>query len=73
MAHYNRGEVSCLEAMETAFGKANVAFYCAVNAFKYVCRLHELRQVGIEHGGTGRDTSCSPYERRGYCSPRPRT
>ena len=39
MAHYNRGEVSCLEAMESAFGKADVASYCAVNAFKYVWRM----------------------------------
>ena len=39
MAHYNRGEVSCLEAMESSFGKADVASYCAVNAFKYVWRM----------------------------------
>ena len=40
MAHYNRGEVSCLEAMESAFGKADVASYCAVNAYKYVWRMN---------------------------------
>ena len=39
MAHYTRGDVSCIEAMESAFGKEDVATFCRVNALKYVWRM----------------------------------
>ena len=39
MAHYTRGDVSCIEAMESAFGKEDVATFWRVNALKYVWRM----------------------------------
>ena len=36
-AHYKQGEVECVDAMESAFGKDRVATFCTVNAMKYLC------------------------------------
>lgn len=37
-AHYNRGNIECIDAMIAAFGKAEVATFCKINAFKYLLR-----------------------------------
>ena len=37
-AHYNRGNIECIDAMIAAFGKAEVATFCKINAFKYLWR-----------------------------------
>ena len=37
-AHYNRGNIECINAMIAAFGKAEVAVFCKINAFKYLWR-----------------------------------
>lgn len=33
--HYNQGDIQCIDAMVSAFGKENVQTYCVINAFKY--------------------------------------
>ena len=37
-AHYNRGNIECIDAMIAAFGKVEVAVFCKINAFKYLWR-----------------------------------
>ena len=37
-AHYNKGDIECIDAMIAAFGKAEVAVFCKINAFKYLWR-----------------------------------
>lgn len=37
-AHYNRRNIECIDAMIAAFGKAEVATFCKINAFKYLWR-----------------------------------
>lgn len=37
-AHYNKGNIECIDAMIAAFGKAEVATFCKINAFKYLWR-----------------------------------
>ena len=37
-AHYNRRDIECIDAMIAAFGKAEVAVFCKINAFKYLWR-----------------------------------
>ena len=37
-AHYNQGEVECINAMESAFGKERLATYCTINSMKYIWR-----------------------------------
>ena len=37
-AYYNRGNIECIDAMIAAFGKAEVAVFCKINAFKYLWR-----------------------------------
>lgn len=37
-SYYNDGNVSCIEAMESAFGTDTVAAFCKCNAFKYLWR-----------------------------------
>lgn len=37
-SYYNEGNVSCIEAMESAFGTEAVAAFCKCNAFKYLWR-----------------------------------
>lgn len=36
--HYNSGGIECIDAMEAAFGKEEVASFCKLNAFKYIWR-----------------------------------
>lgn len=36
--HYNQGDIECIDAMVSAFGKEKVAHFCLINAFKYVWR-----------------------------------
>lgn len=40
-SHYNRGEIECIDAMESAFGASAVADFCKINAFKYIWRAGE--------------------------------
>lgn len=37
-AHYNQGNIECIDAMLAAFGIKDVVAYCMCNAFKYVWR-----------------------------------
>ena len=46
-AHYKQGEVECVDAMESAFGKDRVATFCTVNAMKYLWRSNE-HDDGVE-------------------------
>jgi len=39
-AHYNQGEIECIDAMLSAYGQEAVETYCIVNAFKYVWRFN---------------------------------
>lgn len=45
-SYYNDGNVSCIEAMESAFGADTVAAFCKCNAFKYLWRSNHKN--GIE-------------------------
>ena len=47
MSHYKQGTVECIAAMESAFGAADVAVFCRVNAFKYVWRM-QVHEDGLE-------------------------
>lgn len=40
-SHYNRGDIECIDAMESAFGPSAVADFCKINAFKYIWRAGE--------------------------------
>jgi len=37
-AHYNKGNIECIDAMIAAFGKSEVVTFCKINAFKYLWR-----------------------------------
>ena len=37
-AHYNKGGIECIDAMESAFGAEAVITFCKLNAFKYIWR-----------------------------------
>lgn len=37
-AHYNSGEIECIDAMLSAYGKDSVQHFCLLNAFKYLWR-----------------------------------
>lgn len=37
-AHYTQGDIECIDAMISAFGKEHVATYCYIAAFKYIWR-----------------------------------
>ena len=45
-SHYTQGNIQCLDAMEAAFGKEQLAIWCKLNAFKYIWR--EEHKNGIE-------------------------
>lgn len=45
--HYASGGIECIDAMEAAFGKAEVASFCKLNAFKYIWRCFR-KEDGIE-------------------------
>jgi hypothetical protein len=38
-AHYASGEIECIDAMVSAFGKKRVEEYAEIAAFKYIWRL----------------------------------
>jgi hypothetical protein len=72
MAHYTRGDVSCIEAMESAFGKEDVATFCRVNALKYVWRMscHEDGAVSNAEKAISSDpesASCCNFSDRSSC------
>ena len=37
-SHYTQGNIQCIDAMESAFGKEAVATWCKLNSFKYIWR-----------------------------------
>jgi len=37
-SHYKGNGIECIDAMEAAFGKTEVASFCKLNAFKYIWR-----------------------------------
>lgn len=45
--HYASGGIECIDAMEAAFGKAEVASFCKLNAFKYIWRCFH-KEEGVE-------------------------
>lgn len=45
-SHYTQGDIQCIDAMESAFGKEAVATWCKLNAFKYIWR--EAHKNGME-------------------------
>lgn len=49
-SHYCQGEIECIEAMVSAFGREATAHFCKVNAFKYIWRLgnkdDEAQEIG---------------------------
>ena len=45
-SHYNQGDVECIDAMKSAFGKEAVKDFCLCNAFKYIWRSRSKN--GIE-------------------------
>lgn len=40
-SHYNRGEIECIDAMESAYGTEAVIWFCMCNAFKYMWRFNK--------------------------------
>ena len=46
-AHYKQGEVECIDALESAFGKERLATYCTLNAMKYMWRAND-HEDGLE-------------------------
>lgn len=38
-SHYAQGNVECIDAMLSAYGKDAVRIFCKINAFKYLWRL----------------------------------
>ena len=49
-SYYNDSEISCIDAMVSAFGREATAHFCKVNAFKYIWRLgnkdNESQEIG---------------------------
>lgn len=49
-SYYNDSEISCIDAMVSAFGREATAHFCKVNAFKYIWRLgnkdDETQEIG---------------------------
>ena len=37
-SHYNKGNIECIDAMVSAYGKDTVSDFCICNAFKYIWR-----------------------------------
>lgn len=44
--HYNNGNIECIDAMLSAYGKDEVMTFCKINAFKYLWRSEHKN--GIE-------------------------
>lgn len=40
-AHYKHGDIECIDAMESAFGRTAVEDFCIINAFKYLWRSRD--------------------------------
>lgn len=40
-SHYKSGDIECIDAMCSAFGRAQVIKWAEVNAFKYLFRMHK--------------------------------
>lgn len=38
-SHYNQGEIECIDAMVSAYGKEAVMDFCICNAMKYIWRM----------------------------------
>ena len=49
-SYYNDSDISCIDAMVSAFGRKEVASFCKINAIKYVWRLghkdEEAQEIG---------------------------
>ena len=49
-SYYNDSEISCIDAMVSAFGREETAHFCKINAMKYVWRLghkdEEAQEIG---------------------------
>lgn len=49
-SYYNDSDISCIDAMVSAFGREATAHFCKVNAFKYIWRLghkdDETQEIG---------------------------
>ena len=49
-SYYNDSDISCIDAMVSAFGRKEVATFCKINAMKYVWRLghkdEEAQEIG---------------------------
>lgn len=49
-AHYNNGDMECIDAMIGAYGTKEVKIFCKINAFKYLWRLghkdEEEQEIG---------------------------
>lgn len=39
--HYNKGKIEAIDAMESAFGAAELTVFCRISAFKYLWRSSE--------------------------------
>lgn len=44
-SHYTQGNIQCIDAMVSAFGKEAVATFCHINAFKYLWRTEHKNGI----------------------------
>lgn len=44
-SHYTSGNIECIDAMLSAFGKEKVQHFCKLNAFKYVWRADKKNHI----------------------------
>lgn len=51
-AHYNSGDISCIDAMIAAFGVEEVRIWCKITAFKYLWRMGKKDAEEQEVGKT---------------------
>ena len=51
-AHYNSGDISCIDAMIAAFGVEEVRIWCKITAFKYMWRMGKKDAEEQEVGKT---------------------
>jgi hypothetical protein len=49
-AHYNSGDISCIDAMIAAFGIEEVIIWCKITAFKYMYRFGKKDAEAQETG-----------------------
>lgn len=49
-SYYNDSEISCIDAMVSAFGREETAHFCKINAMKYVWRLGHKDEESQEIG-----------------------